>query len=134
MVERLSVDTTFLIDLQRERRATQTDGPAHEFLRQERGAELYLSTVALGEFAEGFPSPQDPVVLSVRQHHVLLPVDEESSLLYAATARAMRRQGILIGTNDLWIGCSSLRHGLPLLTANVSEFRRIEGLTVIAYL
>jgi tRNA(fMet)-specific endonuclease VapC len=129
---RLSVDTTFLIDLQRERRTGQ-GGPAHTFLERSPEVELYLSAVALGEFAEGFSSAEDPVVRSVRDHHVLLPIDEEVALIYSSTARFLRRKGALIGSNDLWIGCASLRYSLPLLTANIDEFKRIEGLEVLGY-
>jgi tRNA(fMet)-specific endonuclease VapC len=53
---RLSFDTTFLIDLQRERARSDSNGPAHRFLKRSADAELYLSNVALGEFAEGFNS------------------------------------------------------------------------------
>lgn len=134
MAKRLSVDTTFLIDVERERRRGETDGPAHRFLREWADAELCLSVVALGEFAEGFASAEHPVVRTVRQHHTLLVLDEETALIYAAVVRDLRRRGILIGTNDLWIGCSSLRHGLPFVTANVAEFRRIDGLEVVGYL
>ena len=51
----MSVDTTFLIDLQRERSAGDDDGVAHRFLKRAPEAELFLSTIALGEFAERVP-------------------------------------------------------------------------------
>ena len=133
MALRLSLDTTFLIDLQRERSRSEIDGPAHRFLKRSPDAELFLSAVALGEFAEGFSSTEHPVVRMVRQQHSLLPVDEETALLYAGLVRDLRSQGRLIGTNDLWIGASSLRFRLPILTANVDHFRRIDGLEVLAY-
>jgi len=51
MADRLSFDTFFLIDFQRER--TQGDGgPAQGFLRSNESARLCLSGVALCEFAE----------------------------------------------------------------------------------
>jgi tRNA(fMet)-specific endonuclease VapC len=49
MALQLSVDTTFLIDLQRERSADNGDGAAHRFLKRSPDAELFLSTIALGE-------------------------------------------------------------------------------------
>lgn len=102
-------------------------------MREHPEAELFLSVVALGEFAEGFVSPAHPVVRAVRDGHTLLPLDEETALVYAGLARDLRRKGTLIGTNDLWIGSCSLRHGLPVLTANAEEFRRIQGLEVVDY-
>ena len=51
MALQLSIDTTFLIDLQRERAIGDEEGAAHRFLKRSPEAELFLSTVALGEFA-----------------------------------------------------------------------------------
>lgn len=133
MALRLSLDTTFLIDLQRERSRREPDGPAHRFLRRSADAELSLSAVALAEFAEGFVSVEHPIVRAVREQHNHLPVDEETALIYAGVVRDLRSRGRLIGANDLWIGSSSLRFRLPVVTADVEHFRRIEGLEVIAY-
>jgi len=130
---RLSLDTTFLIDLQRERSKGKEGGPAHRFLERSADAELFLSTVALGEFAEGFSSAEHPLVQLVRRQHVPLPVDERTALIYAGLVRELRARGLLIGTNDLWIGASSLRYQLPIVTANEEHFRRIDGLEVLSY-
>jgi tRNA(fMet)-specific endonuclease VapC len=133
MARRLSVDTTFLIDLQRERSAGNDDGAAHRFLKRSPDAELLLSTIALGEFAEGFDRAEHPVVAAVREGHTLVPVDDETALVYARVVRELRRRGELVGTNDLWIGCTSLRMGIPIVTANVEHFRRIDGLGIAQY-
>lgn len=60
-------------------------------------------------------------------------MDEQTALLYAGVVRDLRGRGMLIGTNDLWIGAASLRFRLPLVTANVDHFRRIDGLEVLGY-
>ncbi len=133
MAVRLSVDTTFLIDLQRERSAGDDDGSAHRLLRNSPDAELFLSTVALGEFAESFAQPDHPVITAVRNAHTLAPVDDQTALTYARVSRELRRHGELIGTNDLWIGCTSLRLGIPIVTANVAHFQRISGLGIVSY-
>ena len=70
MADRVAFDTSFLIDLQRERSQGNADGPAHRFLAAGPNQELYLSSIALGEFAEGFADPEDPVLRTVREHHV----------------------------------------------------------------
>ncbi|ORV16481.1 type II toxin-antitoxin system VapC family toxin [Mycobacterium celatum] len=133
MALRLSIDTTFLIDLQRERSAGDTDGPAHRLLKRSPDAELFLSTIALGEFAEGFDQADNPVVTAVREGHTLVPVDDQTSFVYAKVVRGLRSRGELIGSNDLWIGCTSLRLGVPIVTANVADFRRIDGLGIVQY-
>lgn len=131
MALRVSVDTTFLIDLQRER--ADGAGVAHRFLRRSPNAELFLSTIALGEFAEGFDQAAHPVVTAVRDGHTVVPVDDQTAFVYARVARELRRRGELIGSNDLWIGCTSLRLGIPIVTANVADFRRIDGLGIVHY-
>lgn len=130
---RVAVDTTFLIDLQRERARGDAEGPAHRYLRGNPHRELLLPTPALGEFAEGFDDPDDSLLRAVRQGHQLLPVDEGTALVYARLARGLRAEGRLIGTNDLWIAAASVRHQLPLLTADASDFAVVEGLDVVRY-
>ena len=133
MAGRVAFDTTFLIDLQKERSRGEPDGPAHRFLGADPDLELHLSATALGEFAEGFDDSDDPVLRTVRELHVLLPIDEQTALAYGRVARSLRQRGTLIGTNDLWIAAGSLQHELPLVTANAAEFGRVSGLEVVAY-
>jgi predicted nucleic acid-binding protein len=130
---RVALDTSFLIDLQRERLRDFTDGAAQAFLRSEPGVELLLPATTLGEFAEGFDQSDHPVLRAVRELHVILDTDEETALRYAGISRILRARGALIGTNDLWIAATCLRHDVPLVTANVAEFRRVPSLQVIGY-
>jgi tRNA(fMet)-specific endonuclease VapC len=130
---RVAFDTTFLIDFQRERSRGETDGPAHAFLASDPDVELLLPATALGEFGEGFDDAEDPVLRTVRELHVLLPVDEQTALVYGRITRALRAAGKLIGANDLWIAAASIRHEVPLVTANVAEFRRVEGIQILPY-
>ena len=132
MAGRLSLDTSFLIDLQRERAAGER-GPAHALLERDPDVELFLSTVALGEFAEGFEDPDHPVLRLARELHVLLPVDERTALEYGRITRELRGEGRLIGSNDLWIAAASLRHELPLATADAAGFGQVEGLELVVY-
>jgi tRNA(fMet)-specific endonuclease VapC len=69
----------------------------------------------------------------VRPQHSLLPVDEKTALIYAGVVRDLRSRGMLIGANDLWIGSASLRFRLPIVTADLDHFRRIDGLEVVRY-
>ena len=132
MAGRLSVDTTFLIDLQRER-LSDGEGPAHALLAADPTVELFLSSIALGEFAEGFADSDHPVLRAVRDLHVLLPIDEDTAVAYGRLTRGLRERGKLLGTNDLWIAASAVRHGLPLVTADVSAFGRVPDLVLVPY-
>lgn len=133
MAGRVALDTTFLIDVQRERRRGDPDGPAHRYLDADPDLELFLSTVALGEFAEGFDDVDHPVLRAVRELHVMLPVDHDTALEYSRIARELRSAGSLIGANDLWIAAASVRHTLPLVTADPGHFSRVPGLQLSTY-
>ncbi len=132
MARALSIDASFLIDLERERLGAQ-EGPAHRFLRREPAAELCLAPAALGELTEGFGGPTHPALAAIRRCHRLLPVDEDVALAYARVARELRASGHALGANDLWIAATSLRHGLPLVTADVDRFMHVIGLEVLGY-
>ena len=129
----LIFDTSFLIDFQRERRRGAAEGRAHAFLRQRPNTELLLPATAFGEFAEGFERPDDPVLEATARGFRLLPVDLETARAYAGLTRTLRKQGALIGTNDLWIAACALRHERPLVTRNTVEFSRIPHLEILAY-
>ncbi len=58
------------------------------------------------------------------------PVDRE----YAALRHHLTRQGTPIGPNDLLIAAQALANRLTLVTANLREFSRVPGLSVIDWL
>ena len=63
-----------------------------------------------------------------RQVPVLYPEGPEICAHYAQQATALKRRGTPIGANDLWIACHALALNATLVSHNVSEFARIEGL------
>jgi tRNA(fMet)-specific endonuclease VapC len=132
-MDQVALDTTFLIDLQNERRDRGPSRGAIHFLRTFPDTELLLPSVALGEYLEGFDDPGSSEAQALVSPLQLLHVTANVALIYAATARKLRSAGRLIGTNDLWIACTARSENLPLLTRNVAEFRRVPGLSVVGY-
>jgi predicted nucleic acid-binding protein len=130
-MERISFDTTFLIDLQREKK--KAPGPAHAFLRAYPDATPCLSLIALAEFAEGFLSPRDPACLLMVDSFDLLPFDRTVAECYSSLSRDLRIKGTRIGSNDLWIAATALVAGLPLVTRNLRELQRVPNLIVLGY-
>ena len=63
-----------------------------------------------------------------RQVPVLTPEGPEICQHYAQQATALKRRGTPIGANDLWIACHALAINATLVSHNVCEFARIEGL------
>jgi tRNA(fMet)-specific endonuclease VapC len=66
--------------------------------------------------------------LLARQVPVLYPEGPQICRHYAVQATALKRRGTPIGANDLWIACHALALDATLVSHNVSEFARIEGL------
>lgn len=62
---------------------------------------------------------------------VLYPDGPDICHHYADQAAALRQRGTPIGANDLWIACHALALGARLVSHNVREFRRIEGLQLL---
>lgn len=124
------LDTCFLIDLHREARQ-QKPGLAHGYLRRESDERFAISVVTGCEFLEGFGDP----VSGERMLHEFrqFPVDGPIASRASRIRRSLRQQGKLIGDFDILIGATALHHQIPLVTQNVEDFRRIEGLTVESY-
>lgn len=52
---------------------------------------------------------------------------------FGAVYRDLRKRGLLIGANDLWIAATALAYDLRLVTRNYEEFSRVAGLDVLSY-
>ena len=64
----------------------------------------------------------------------ILPLEEAADREYAAVRLYLETTGTPIGPNDLWIAAHARLHGLTVVTANVDEFSRVEGLDVVNWL
>ena len=126
------LDTTFLIDLQREMEAGRP-GRAAQWIRENGDEEAGISAVAWGEFLEGMRDRNHPVLQEIAGRFPVWPVGEEEAEIYGKVVRGLRQQGRLVGSNDLWIACTALTKSAPLLTRNVGEMARVPGLRVMGY-
>lgn len=130
---RVSFDSCFLIDFERERAGKNINGAPAAFLRQNSALQLAISPVALGEFAVGFSNDRHPILVTVMENFELLNSSSELSLVYGRLYRDLASDGALIGGNDLWIASYSLVADLPLVTNNTKDFVRVPGLKILNY-
>jgi len=124
------LDSCFLIDLQREVRKG-VSGPATNFLREHASASFWISVISVAEFLEGFAQPEEGERLL--RAYARVDVDSQIASRAAVIRRSLRREGNLIGDFDILIAATALSESIPLVTRNVSEFGRIEGLQLIPY-
>lgn len=124
------LDTCFLIDLQRELRKGVA-GPATNFLKTYTSATFRISVISVTEFLEGFSQPADGERLL--RAFARVDLDSKAAAHAAVIRRSLRLQGKLIGDFDILIAATALTESLPLVTRNIAEFSRVEGLELVGY-
>ncbi len=127
------LDSTFLVDLERERRR-RTPGGAADFLRTHRDEHFCITFTIAGELAAGKSLGTDRSSWSrfVRPFRILEST-AEIAWEFGVMFRHLQAKGTLIGANDLWIAATALAHHLPVVTRNAREFGRVPGLDVRSY-
>ncbi len=128
----LILETTFLIDLEREHHRG-APGAAVAFLEGNDDARLYLSFVVVGELAAGISMRDRPRWEAFLSPFFVLAATPDVSWQYGRAYRHLHDNGRLIGANDLWIAATGLAYQMPVVTRNLEHFRRVPGLDVESY-
>ncbi len=127
------LDSTFLVDFERERRRSQT-GPAVNFLRAHENVSFAITFTIAGELAAGRSLGLDREKWeSFIRPFQLYEYNSEVAWLFGHSFRQLQRDGLMIGANDLWIAATALANQTPVVTRNNREFSRVEGLMVLSY-
>ncbi len=131
MDQSLILETTFLVDFERERR--RGHGATTDFLRRHADHALLITHTIAGELAAGKSLATrerwERFVAPFRILSHTADVDWE----YGKAFRFLQRNGLLIGANDLWIAAAALAYDVPVVTRNTRHYQRVPGLTVIGY-
>ena len=127
----LILETTFLIDLEREHH--RAAGAAVAFLEANEDARLYLPFIVAGELAAGTPLSKRDRWESFLAPFYVLPSTADVSWEYGRAYRYLKDNGRLIGGNDLWIAATGLAYKMPVVTRNAEHYRRVPGLEVEEY-
>ena len=99
--------------------------------------QLAMSFVTWAELLQGAAGSERRVAAERqldaldRQVEELYPQDARICSHVAEQATALRRAGTPIGANDLWIASHALALGATLVTHNLREFSRVNGLTLV---
>ena len=126
------VDTTFLIDLEREIAGGQT-GPAKEFLAGHTAETMRISVITFGELAEGYEDPASPTMDELIAPYGIIDISQSVARRYTAISPSLRSSADRWGDNDLWIGATAIEANEPLVTRDRDHFSQISGLTVLGY-
>jgi predicted nucleic acid-binding protein len=112
--------------------AMRGDENAVAALRNAR--EILLCPIVVGELLSGFRhgnrEQQNRTVLESFIHSPrvrLIPVTTETAEFYTAIWYQLRKDGVPIPTNDIWIAACTFEHGAQLVTAD-KHFQHVLGL------
>ena len=102
-------------------------------LQASMGEGVSISTITLAELMHGVEASAYPERNSVALKQSLsiidiLPFDDEAAAEYGKICTALRRQGTPIGIMDMLISAHARAKGLIMVTNNIREFERVEGL------
>jgi predicted nucleic acid-binding protein len=126
----LILETTFLIDLEREA-ARQAPAAAHALLERHSDHRLHITPTVAGELAAGASlADRTRWEAFVAPFHVLA-LDRDVCWEYGSAFRYLQANGLLIG-NDLWIAAAG-SHACPS-SAGTRSTSRVPGLEVIGRL
>lgn len=109
-------------------------GKARARVTRQGEASVCVSIVAAAELRFGI-AKKGSAKLAAKVEAILgvlrvLPLEAPADTRYGELRAHLVAAGRTIGPNDLWIAAHALTLGLTLATANISEFKRIPGLTV----
>ncbi len=109
------------------------DQSIQERLASLKAGEAILSVVTCGEFHYGVAHAPLSSVRDQRARRLInffgvMPLDQDTALAYGHIRANLRAHGTPIGPNDLWQAALAQAWGLIMVTRNVREFSRVEGL------
>jgi len=123
------LDTNILSDLIR-----HPQGVITARIAQVGEASVATSVICAGELGFGAARRSSQRLTeqleAVLQRLPVLPLGDDADLHYGRLRADLARRGQPIGANDMWIAAHALAIDATLVTDNVREFGRVEGLRV----
>ena len=117
--------------------AVLRNNPAHISAKvtQIGPAEIVLSNIVLAElYAGAFKSnhreENERLVTELTTLFAIVNFDVTAAKEYGNQRTMLARAGMQIGSNDLLIAATALAHHLVVVTHNLAEFSRVEGLQI----
>ena len=124
------LDTTYVVDLM----GNDDGAVAKRDELLERGVPTAISTLSIVEVGSG---------LDARSHReqfdafvdgtTVVPLEQSAARRAASIQRDLQSAGDRIGNVDAMVAATAVDRDEPVLTRNVSEFRRVDALQVVPY-
>ena len=109
-------------------------GPVRQRANRAGEDRVATSIIVAGELRFGV-AKRATQRLQIRVEEMLstitvFPMEPPVDLFYGRIRADLEKRGTPIGNNDLWIAAHALALGLTLVTDNVDEFSRVDGLLI----
>jgi tRNA(fMet)-specific endonuclease VapC len=106
-----------------------------EHLRATNIEDIAVCSVVKGELFYGAMKSNNSEITLARQQEFLelfisLPFDDDAAMIYGIIRARLSVMGTPIGPNDLQIAAIAMANNLILVTHNVREFSRVNGLQI----
>lgn len=106
-----------------------------EELQAKGGHKIAVSTIVLAEMQYGVSNSQRKeqnqsdlnILLSKLE---ILPYSSDCAYFYGKIRASLKKAGCVIGGNDLLIASHAIAENATLITNNLGEFQRVEGLAL----
>ena len=115
--------------------ALKGDGHVVEVLRKVE--EIGFSVISIGELLFGFKgggreqkNREELENFLDSPRVVVYPMNEDTSEFYAEILNKLRKIGMPVPTNDIWIAAVAFQNGLKLFTKDI-HFKAIAGLSLV---
>jgi tRNA(fMet)-specific endonuclease VapC len=89
--------------------------------------DICISVITQGELIFGAATAANS---RTKQYMQVMDLTAPICMAYGSIRADLKSQGKLIGANDLWIAAHARHLGLTLVTNNVREFSRVNGLKI----
>jgi tRNA(fMet)-specific endonuclease VapC len=101
----------------------------------EQAGRMAISSITLSELLHGAEKSQQVaknlmIIEDFCSRLDVLPYTEQAAAHYADICATLERKGTPIGTNDVHIAAHARSEGLIIVTNNMKEFVRVDGLRV----
>ena len=123
------IDTNICISCMRGSSKTETLG--YKFIIHEHG--IRIPSVVVAELMHGaYKSKFGNITMEETEDFLrdleIVPFDESAARTYGRIKADLERKGLVIGPNDFLIAATALSRNGTLVTNNIREFSRIDGL------
>ena len=89
---------------------------------------ITMAELEFGVFRSSRPGQNRLALMMFLSGITVLPFDKDAALAYGEIRQNLKSQGVIIGANDLLMAAHAKALGLTLVTHNIREFSRVEGL------